>query len=681
MQVTKIRATNFLSFKELNYDFENKPILIQGENLSDDSQESNGSGKSALQACIEFALFKTTSRKVRDIELIHFGENECLVQLSINCPMRNQLILIERKVKLKGSGESQLSVNGVVKYAFEDKMVKEIDKFIIEWLGISAEDLQNYFIINKERYKSFFSSSNREKIEMINRFSNAKLIDGVDKEVQVDVDQLNKELDQYKSMKVSIISKVKTLKEQIDLELSRDLKKESEEEIIAIKNKIEEKQQTLLEKSEAIQNENLAQSTRQERIKELQGRIVGNSEVIAQVNKSLEKLNETDYSEQLQSIDNELLTLSKTKGEKNGSKQKLVKSRSEIEEILDEIEKNIKGSVSCPKCNHRFLVGDPDIDIQEEEVAKIQTESLMKETQKSIDAILESIDELNNQESLIYKNKTQVLELDSELSRKKRELRTKIENIGKNNTETNTLINDIQLSIDRGKLKIERVEGERKNIQLEIVALEESIKNTKEKEIDKVRIGEIKGLMRSEGGRLRDTNYSIKRKNNQIFEVSQWIFNFKKFNMFLANQSLKVIQGYCNKFLQDVRSDIQIRWEGIKMLASGALKEEITAYILRDSEQRDFWSFSGGERARMEFAMILTLQRMINQTHKYGGLDFVSIDEVFEGMDAQGLSDLMKSLSQSNKTILLTTHVVNKSIGENILLIRKINGVSTIVKN
>lgn len=681
MQITKIRATNFLSFKELNYDFENKPILIQGENLSDDSQESNGSGKSALQAAIEFALFKTTSRKVRDIELIHFGESECLVQLTIDCPMRNQSILIERKVKIKGSGESQLSINGIVKFAFEDKMVKEIDKFIIEWLGISAEDLQNYFIINKERYKSFFSSSNREKIEMINRFSNAKLIDGVDKEVQVDVDQLNKELDQYKSLKVSIISKVKTLKEQIDLELSRDLKKESEDEIAAIKEKIEEKQWTLSDKSEAIQTEQLQQPARKAKIKEFQTVIAGNSDLIKEVSKSLEKLAETDYSEDLQSIDNELLSLSKIKTEKTGSKLRLNKSKSEIEDILNEIEKNITGSVQCPKCSHRFLVGDPDISIEDEEAAKIETQVLLDETQKSIQLILKSITELDNQESLIYKNKSTVLEQDSELSKKKRELRTKIENIESDNRYTDNQINEAQQLIDKSKVKIEFLEGQSENIQLEIAALEESIKNVKAKEIDQVRIAEIKSLMRSEGGKLRDTNYSIKRKNNQIFEVSQWIFNFKKFNMFLANQSLKVIQGYCNKFLQDVRSDIQIRWEGIKMLASGSLKEEITAYILRDSEQRDFWSFSGGERARMEFAMILTLQRMINQTHKYGGLDFISIDEVFEGMDAQGLSDLMKSLSQSNKTILLTTHVVNKSIGENILLIRKINGVSIISKN
>jgi len=126
---------------------------------------------------------------------------------------------------------------------------------------------------------------------------------------------------------------------------------------------------------------------------------------------------------------------------------------------------------------------------------------------------------------------------------------------------------------------------------------------------------------------------------------------------------------------------MQIRWEGMKMLSDGKLKEEINAIILRDLGQRKFKSLSGGERARLDYSMILTLQRMINYTNKYGGLDFLSTDETCEGLDALGLSDLMKSFSNLNKTILLTTHVVNRTISDNILLIRKVNGVSEIVKN
>lgn len=45
MVPVRLRLVNFLSFKELEYDFENGPVLLMGENRSDEGQESNGSGK------------------------------------------------------------------------------------------------------------------------------------------------------------------------------------------------------------------------------------------------------------------------------------------------------------------------------------------------------------------------------------------------------------------------------------------------------------------------------------------------------------------------------------------------------------------------------------------------------------------------------------------------------------
>jgi len=118
MKLVKLKATNFGSFKELEYDFVNHPTLIQGENCTDENQESNGSGKSFVTAAIEFCLFKSTSRNVRDVELIHGDELKCEVSLEIVCDLRNELLKIERRINRKG-GESQVSVNGKVIYSFD----------------------------------------------------------------------------------------------------------------------------------------------------------------------------------------------------------------------------------------------------------------------------------------------------------------------------------------------------------------------------------------------------------------------------------------------------------------------------------------------------------------------------------------------------------------------------------
>ena len=50
MRLEKLILKNFLTYQSLEYDFVNKPLLIQGKNLTDEGQESNGSGKSGIQS-------------------------------------------------------------------------------------------------------------------------------------------------------------------------------------------------------------------------------------------------------------------------------------------------------------------------------------------------------------------------------------------------------------------------------------------------------------------------------------------------------------------------------------------------------------------------------------------------------------------------------------------------------
>ena len=150
--------------------------------------------------------------------------------------------------------------------------------------------------------------------------------------------------------------------------------------------------------------------------------------------------------------------------------------------------------------------------------------------------------------------------------------------------------------------------------------------------------------------------------------------------MFLANQSLDAIEFHCNRYLNDMGSDLTVKMEGFKMLANGTFKDEITAKIIRDVE-RTFSSFSGGERGRLLFASILANRHMINATHPYGGLDFLSVDEVFEGVDSIGLKHLIKSAKTLNITAMIITHVSDEDASSDVLTIVKENGVSTIKQN
>ena len=69
---------------------------------------------------------------------------------------------------------------------------------------------------------------------------------------------------------------------------------------------------------------------------------------------------------------------------------------------------------------------------------------------------------------------------------------------------------------------------------------------------------------------------------------------------------------------------------------------------------------------------------MINMTHPYGGLDFLSIDEVFEGVDGLGLQSLVQEAKKLQTCIMIITHVTDEEVSEDILKVVKRNGISKI---
>ena len=657
----RVTAKNFLSFKDLDYSFKNGPVLIQGSNETDDSQESNGSGKSALTAIVEYCLFKTTSRKVLDVDLIFFGEEEAQVSLEMYCDVREETMTVERKLKVRGSGELKLtSSKGEVKFS----TVQDGGEVLIGWIGISKEDLINYYIINKERYRSFFSSSNTDKINLISRFSNSKLVDGVEKLVQAEIDSLNADLISEKMKRDVAIGAVKTYKSEKDKEYDRDFEQEYADRKIALESSIERYRENIQQEISNMRSQEGSIKTNREEISKMTSKIEEHRKRIEGLK---EKIKTIDYSK----VDGKIEETSEIVSSKNAKMGLLRENTSTLDELLVDINMNLLSSVQCPKCEHRFVVGNPDISIEAEEEEKLTTESLIKSNNQAIEDAKKEIRELQKTVDSLKEEKRNLYSVESVINDEIRTVNGMITNVSLRMGDIQKQIKSLENSINDKKEKIKNYENQIERVETEIRALKVST-------VDMVRIDSLNRSMKGQGIILRDINEYIRELKDSIYKTSQWTVNFKRFEIHLANQSLRSIQGNCNKFLRDIGSDIQVKWEGYKMKSDKTTKEEITAYVIRDMRERNFWSLSGGERARLDYSMIFTIQHMINSTNKYGGLDFLSTDEISEGLDALGLSDLMKSLGRVKGTVLITTHVVNRNVSDSILLVRKVNGISTL---
>lgn len=714
MKLERLILRDFLSYEELDYYFESRPLLVQGLNLTDDGQKTNGTGKSALQTGIEQLITFTNSRGVNDAELITYGKKQTNMQLYACCDVRKERIHIDSTINLKGS--NLLSVS-LCKYGSEEwipanfSTVPDGKKYVAEWFAISKEDLFNYFIINNSRFKSFFKSSNSEKVALINRFSDASIVKDIE---QIDLGPLTEQLEKAKIASNAITGKIELVTESIEKEKVRDFKeelkeeqKEFDEQILEIKEEIEEEEEKIqlkldskpkinkeLKSLKSDGEENKIERTKIEKeISAINSKVETALKEVKSAKKLLDDFEETDFKVEKETFEKDKKTnkaVAKTikteKEEKEEYKKKILK-------ILQGLEVKLSGVIVCPSCQHNFVL-DGDLDkIQankektEELKAKVdliikKKESLLTRAKDKIEEIEEEISKINTKQSEQDSKKNKLsatinscteslnkikkelgkkeLELDS-IDLKEEKRKTSIKNSKASLEKIDTDIKAINETIDLKKEKIELIE-EQKN-QLKVKSNKETIKNLK---ID----------LQQYNTQFKESQIAVLKVQQDLDKKKEWIENFKQFRMYLANQSLSVIEYHCNRYLQEMKSDLVVKVEGFKFLADGSIREEITCKIIRNIE-RNFNSFSGGERGRLLFASILANRFMINETHPYGGLDFLAIDEVFEGVDSEGLISLIDSAKLLAIPVLLITHVSMEE-SENVLTIVKENGVSKI---
>lgn len=667
MNFVKITATNFLTFKELSYNFQNgQSVLVQGENLSDSGQESNGSGKSAFAAIIEYCLIHSTSRKTLDKDLVTWGEREAYISLEINCTERNESLLIERVIDVKNGGSSQLSVNNKIKYSYEDRQVDEIDKFIEAWIGISKSDIQNYFLISKFKYQSFYSASNTQLNQLIGRFSNASIIEGIDKDILSDVDKLEKRRQVLRDSKNKLLGNIEAY--QSNLESAKLVTKEE-----LFNQAVKELDNKILDLEGAIANTTEKTQQKLDRIKVYQHKIEEVNASLIERKGELQSVKVVDFDDKLNGISENLKLWDSKQDQYKNQINDVEKEVSSINKMMQDIELNLKGTVQCPNCKHEFVVGKENVNVEEERASLEEILLLQKDFESEISKIKSNIS-LCDAEIIKLKQEKRLSQQEEEIHN---ETKRRIE---KRIYDLEGEVNSYKTNIDIGFKDIELLEKSIIGYKKDISDLEFKKNNLDPNSFDnKEQIESIQQLILNCEKDIEDIDKRDEEFEVEISEIKRWSNIFIEFRQYISVKVLKILQGYVNKFLEELKTDLRVQIEGFKLKADGTTSDKITATIVRDGLTRDFNTFSGGERARLEAAVILAVQKAINSTHKFGGIDFTIIDEILESADSEGVTNLMKAFNELPKTIMLITHVPVKSFEFPILKIVKQNGYSKII--
>lgn len=582
---------NFGPIKFLIHEFDQKVVLLMGENLTDEGQESNGSGKSYLLTAMEYCLKGSCNRKVTDSELVREGQKEAYICLELHSKALQSTLVIERTI-YANSKSSTCEINFKGQKNHKITSVGDGNKFILDQLGLTKTDIDNYFFISKEKYKSFFVSSDTEKKELIARFSKANLIDKV-------FDKIFE-----------------------DIEKQEDLITKKQKDIDKIESKISV-YQDLLQKDE--------ESNDQEKIVKLEDSVIHKKNEIKfidtkvnEINRALKKA-ELELTKMAPKTDlvKKLNALKTEKSALKSELRELEKSYTETKNIISELENDLMGLITCPNCGHEFST-DPDVNIQLSRESKKEAEEVQKDLENEIGEY-----EIKDQETneLIEQFQEKILLIDKQ----KQNLNFKIKNYENN---------------------IARAKGEKENIERSIkIDLQsiEALNNKEEKNYDKL----IKEFENEKKLELK----KLDKLNDKLKFYKEWNLNFFSFKNYLINKSLATINAFTNNYLEKLGSSLTVRLEGFKEDKKGKITEKITPKIFKfGREAGNFGKLSGGEKARVELAVILALSGIINSSTNGRGLDFISIDEILESLDQKGLHNTLKAMNAVNQQIMLVTH-------------------------
>ena len=103
-KLRNIEAENLCAFRRLSYTLQQGvTTLIFGDNRDNDSQQSNGAGKSALLESIAIGITGSPLRKIHSEEIINDAAEECRINLHLTNDASNEELVVSRRIPRKGT--------------------------------------------------------------------------------------------------------------------------------------------------------------------------------------------------------------------------------------------------------------------------------------------------------------------------------------------------------------------------------------------------------------------------------------------------------------------------------------------------------------------------------------------------------------------------------------------------
>lgn len=613
-----IEIHNLFAHKNSTYEFKNNTCtVIFGDNKDDKGLQNNGAGKTTLFEAVCISLTNESLRGLKKESFINREADDCKIIFCLENSAMKMKLRIERQF-FRGSKPAKIAIYENGELNSQIVSVNEANKRVLELIGISREDLLRYFIISQDNHYTFFTASDSEKKEIMNRITSADMVNPVIEQLDL---KFKEKDDEYKQINDEIGK----------LSDKRELLEEQKKEVLANDNTVYE-----------IKRITESKETAEEVIRDKKNDIANYKKRIAELDKELSDIVLTDVTELVKKK-------KKIQSECDDLESELLNNK----KLLKKLKNELGLTITCPHCQKEFIP-ESQLNLSPEEIREAIGQ-LNKETS-------DLAYKLEKREKSLEKVKKDILIAE--------EQKEEMDNLSYEKNKQQKRINNAQETI--------------KEMQDSIDIYDKQIAELKRKKKDNKLLNSLNERITDCGKQIDELVNRLQPIADEIDMIKFWQFNMGKngFSTYLANKSIKIIEGITNSFLRKFGVDISVLINGFKILRSGEVREKIDVFVLNDGiTAEQFMSKSGGERGRVTLAGILGIQHLINLSTNGRGLNFLALDESLNNIDKKGIIEICKTLNGLNiTTMLIAQNVEDIDIFQNKLYVEKNNGESNFIQ-
>ena len=621
----KIKVKNFLSHPSSEFDFpKDKLTMIFGKNIDDNKKgaNSNGSGKSVIIEAVTVALTGSTYRDINRDDFILDHQDEASVDFTLTNSFNQEKLRILWEFKRDASSKVRIFENDSKEHLKSITSVNEAKKYIIDKIGVSREDLLNFFIINQGNTSSFFTAGDAKQKEIIGRFANYDVVNKVIDELKIEKGVVEKNLG---ALQTKVASQNSVVDSMLELILQEQSEIEDDDEDV-----IKELTTDRLEAKKELEA--------------LQTIIPGQREYLEEIEVELKasKAEQKQFEEILTEIE-----------EVKESQNELKKKRVKLNLKKSTLHSTLEHSIECPECNHEFLL-ESDKTIPELEAELNKTVLELKELKSDIEENDELLEAAKSHEEALASINQDVKKLKRKVS-------------------------SVEYEIEESEDGIVRIDNKIETITETIKGLREVKEKTSKIPLyrEKIAAAELK---------IEALSDEEKKAVKDIEDKDYWLLHLGKkgFQTFLANKCISVIQNLCNSYLEEMKVNLRIKINAFKITGTGELRDKIEILIIKNGDtQAKFNRYSGGQKERINLAGILTFHNLINNSLNGKGLNLLCLDESLDYLDEKGQKVCLNILQQFDLTTFVISHnpVENLLEDYNKILVEYSDGQSKIHKD